>query len=509
MELYLDWIYSGLFSLALLLMLGLAEHLQKKHIWSPDTTRKMVHILTGVFIATTPWLFHSKWPMVLISSIFTITNLVAIWSGHLSGMHGTHRRSFGTVFYPISFIILLLFFWDRYQLILVISMLVLAFGDAFAALVGEKLARPHTFQLAGDQKSLEGSSVMFGVTVILVFVGLLGGALLFDSHFSLNWWQSLWIALIVGVVATVCEAISSYGSDNLTVPIGVALILHFMLSRLAAPNASENIQLTLGLVFALVIAATTYRLHFLSESGAVMTFLLGTVVFGMGGWQYSLPILAFFILSSLLSKLGKQEKKKLAQTFQKSSQRDMWQVLANGGLAGMVVLIWNYARVDWLFYLYLGSLSAVTADTWSTEIGFFSKKLPRSILNFKPVPHGTSGGLTLLGTTAGFLGAVVITLVGWFSASEMRIQFPTLVVISVAGLVGGFFDSLLGATVQAQFKCPHCHKITEKVNHCGNFRTEHVTGWRWMDNDLVNLGAAVMGVMFVWFLIWLFPAILL
>lgn len=494
----MDWYYSGLFTIALFIVILIAEGLQKlKHLTS-DATRKIVHVTTGFFVAVTPFLFQSRWPILFVCIGFAIINLVAIQLGYLDGMHATQRKSYGTVFYPLALALLLLFYWENHPLILVISMLILAFADPLAATVGQRIKNPSIYRLANDPKSLEGSAAMFLATTLLVFIMLGFSARLFPDYIAVSAWQNLWISLLIGILAAVCEAISSYGSDNLTVPVGVGFFLHFMLTRLDSPASGENIQLTIGLVLAALVAFSTYRLHFLSESGAVGTFLLGTVVFGIGGWKFSIPILVFFILSSLLSKLGKRRKQKLAQTYQKSSRRDLGQVIANGGLAGALVIFWNFYRADSIFYLYLASLASVTADTWATEIGFFSKVLPRLILNFKPVPSGTSGGLTILGTTASLVGAALIAVSGWIVADPGQMNFGIFTAIVLAGLAASLFDSLLGATIQAQFRCPQCQKLTEKTIHCGSVKTLHHSGWVWIDNDLVNLLAAVFGVAVLW-----------
>ena len=68
----------------------------------------------------------------------------------------------------------------------------------------------------------------------------------------------------------------------------------------------------------------------------------------------------------------------------------------------------------------------------------------------------------------------------------------------VAGLAGSFADSLLGATVQARYRCPACEADTERpVHRCGS-PTVLVGGWRWFDNDLVNLAASCCGAAFGW-----------
>ena len=64
---------------------------------------------------------------------------------------------------------------------------------------------------------------------------------------------------------------------------------------------------------------------------------------------------------------------------------------------------------------------------------------------------------------------------------------------AVSGLAGSLFDSLLGATVQAIYRCPACGVETERTVHrCGN-ATRHVRGWAWLDNDWVNFFCSLAG----------------
>lgn len=499
----MDWVYLGLFFLGLIILIGITESIRILLKWSPEATRKIVHIITGILVVTTPLFFKSKLPLIVISLIFASINFLAIRFDFFKGMHNTKRRTYGTVFFPLAFIILLLLCWENHKIVLFISMLIMAISDASAAIVGENIKHPHVYNLIGETKSVEGSITMFITSMVIVFIGLEFGNKYVPIRYSPTPGESLWIASIVGLIATVTEALSVKGSDNLSVPLSVGFMLHFMLSRFDTIATFENIQMNLGILLGLLIVVASFYLRFLDAGGAAGTFLLAVVVFGIGGWKFGVPILAFFILSSLLSKLGKEQKKKLQQTFQKSSQRDIGQVIANGGIAGILVLLWNYQRHDLLFYMYLGALAAVTADTWGTEIGFFAKKLPRLILNFKPVPKGTSGGITLLGTLAGFLGAIVIGLSGWLVNPDFN-QWNYLIVIGLAGMLASFADSFFGATIQARFQCPLCHKITEKTIHCNGTRTTHISGWEWVDNDIVNIICAFFGVFFVWLAVYLF-----
>jgi dolichol kinase len=90
--------------------------------------------------------------------LFTIVNFVGVETGMLKGMHDTKRKSFRTVFYPMTFFILVAACWNGHKAVFILSMMVLAFSDAAAATVGELMRRPHEYHLGANKKSLEGSS---------------------------------------------------------------------------------------------------------------------------------------------------------------------------------------------------------------------------------------------------------------------------------------------------------------------------------------------------------------
>ena len=71
------------------------------------------------------------------------------------------------------------------------------------------------------------------------------------------------------------------------------------------------------------VAFSSFKLNFLDAGGSCATFLLASFVFGIGRWTFSVPILTFFILSSVLSKIGKKRKEKFVSVFEKSSRRDL------------------------------------------------------------------------------------------------------------------------------------------------------------------------------------------
>jgi uncharacterized protein (TIGR00297 family) len=453
--------------------------------WSPEVTRKLVHISTGVLIFFAPQLFNSGIPAILLAVIFIVVNFSAVWFGFLKGMHGTNRRSYGTVYYPLSFLILVVLCWNSFPQIISISILVLALSDAAAAIVGENLSSPHLYYLTSDKKSFEGSLTMCATTFLVVF-------LLLKFYFvNVSFANGMLVSVVVSLFATAWEGISSKGLDNLTVPLSAAFVLHYFFVQL--PH-HHNGQFIAGMAIAAAIAAASYRLRFLSSSGSVGTFLLATVVFGVGGWQWTVPILTFFILSSMLSKLGRKKKVRFQLMFEKTDTRDAGQVAANGGVAGILMLCWYFTHDNNLWYfMYLASLTAVTADTWGTEIGLLAKGSPRSIISFKILEPGTSGAVSLTGFVGGLFGASLLVLSGSFWIAGTG-NFLTFTIIICSGIIGSLVDSVLGATVQSQYCCTVCGKITERRVHCAS-PTSLISGVRWINNDEVNWACAIAGGM--------------
>ncbi len=255
-----------------------------------------------------------------------------------------------------------------------------------------------------------------------------------------------------------------------------------------------------GFLLALAVALAAYRLNSLNKSGMLAALVMGTIVFGFGGLPWAVLLLTFFITSSLLSKLFKSRKRKQVSANAKGSQRDQWQVLANGGVSTFFVLLHLLLPESILPWIgFAGALAAANADTWATELGVLSPTMPRLITNGKVVETGTSGGISLAGTVFSLMGSLLIAALAalpWQALSPLPAASPALIVLSVslAGLAGSLVDSVLGATIQAIFYCPHCDKETEKspVHSCGT-ATRHVRGWLWLNNDWVNLACTLTG----------------
>lgn len=255
-------------------------------------------------------------------------------------------------------------------------------------------------------------------------------------------------------------------------------------------------QIIYGFVLAIIVAYGAYRARSLSKSGAFAATFVGTVIFGIGGWQWAVLLLTFFITSSGLSRAFRKRKAGLNEKFSKGNERDAGQVFGNGGLATFFAALHAFYPESILPWIgFAASLAAVNADTWATELGVLNPTPPRMITDMRRrVEKGTSGGISFFGTLASLLGSAVIALTAVWLSPAGTLSTHDFLLITAAGLVGSLFDSVLGATVQAMYYCPIDQKETEKhpLHTCGT-ETLHTRGWKWLDNDWVNFACGASG----------------
>ncbi len=265
-------------------------------------------------------------------------------------------------------------------------------------------------------------------------------------------------------------------------------------------------ELYLGFALGALIGFVAWRAGALTGSGALAAFITGGLIFGLGGLPWAALLLAFFVSSSMLSRLLFKRKALVNEKFSKGSRRDWGQVLANGGLGTLLVManaVWPEDAWPWIAFC--GAMAAVNADTWATELGILSPHEPRLVTNGKIVERGTSGGISLAGSMAALGGAAAIGLLAACfpitPAATSGSRLPIILAVVLGGLAGSFFDSLLGATVQAIYTCPKCQKETERhpTHSCGT-ATQLTHGLPWLNNDWVNFFCSTAGAITAWLL---------
>jgi uncharacterized protein (TIGR00297 family) len=250
------------------------------------------------------------------------------------------------------------------------------------------------------------------------------------------------------------------------------------------------LNLTIGIVVSSILAYLSVRGRSLSPSGGIGAAIIGTLIFGYGGWTWFVVLLSFFVSSSLLTRFRYSVKNAKGVAEMKVGARSIWQTIGQGGVAAMVAgfgLVSTSVPVA-MAVCFVASLAEANADTWAAELGVLSKQNPRRITSLSSeVATGTSGGVSVLGELSAVAGAFLVSLLalvlgvfGGFSA------VPLLIVVGAA-VLGEHVDSVLGGTIQAAYHCSKCEKETERrIHKCGTM-TKHVKGIAQVNNEAVNL----------------------
>ena len=201
----------------LTILVTIAEVLNRSIADDPELTRKVVHIGSGNVILLAWWLKINTEVIVAAAIIASIIALSSYFLPILPSINSVGRKSLGTLFYAISIGVLTQLFWRDYPQYTAIGILVMAWGDGMAAIIGQRFGK-HTYRVFDINKSWEGSAAMAIATFIVTSMTL------FASQSNLG--QALFVAAIVATLATALEAFSKLGIDNLTVPLASALICY-------------------------------------------------------------------------------------------------------------------------------------------------------------------------------------------------------------------------------------------------------------------------------------------
>lgn len=182
-----------------------------------ELSRKIVHIGTGPVIPLAWWLgIPADWA-IPVASLITFLILINHRWRLLPAVEDVNRRSYGTVAYGLAITLLLVVFWPENAVAVCAGVLVMAFGDGFAGLIGRKLNSAN-WMIWGQRKSFAGTLTMAVTTLILLFTL----NLIVDASF-----HPLRIFAVTGL-AVGLEQLSCWGIDNLTVPMGVAFTWSWM-----------------------------------------------------------------------------------------------------------------------------------------------------------------------------------------------------------------------------------------------------------------------------------------
>ncbi|MCC5600088.1 diacylglycerol/polyprenol kinase family protein [Nostoc favosum] len=208
-------------------LLVIGEGLRRLFGVKPDFTRKLIHIGAGMWAFGVLLLFN-HWEIGIIPFASFIGLNYLFYRYRIIGAMDTQDSSPGTVYFAISVTLLFGLLWrpdgpvDSVA-IAVAGIMAMTWGDALAALIGRRFGQ-HKYQVGNSVRSWEGSAAMFVASTVVIFLVLLllpGSSLSpLAKPFSLAW--ALLTAVITATFATLAEAVSPHGTDNLSVPLVAA-----------------------------------------------------------------------------------------------------------------------------------------------------------------------------------------------------------------------------------------------------------------------------------------------
>lgn len=274
------------------LMVVLARR-QRQQQMHPEIARKAMHIGAGLVALSLPWLFQEGWP-VLILTVLATAGMVAVkyWKGlreNIGTVTGSVvRKTLGEICFPISAGLLFAFAHDH-VLLYSIPLLILTFADASAALIGVFYGVMR-YTTADGAKTLEGSLAFFQAA----FLSTLTPLLLFTN---LGRAETLLIALLMGLLSMLLDAVAWWGLDNLLIPLLSFLALRSFIVLDARTLLAELVVTLILLLFSLVWRKRTT----LNDGAVLATAIYGYLCWTLGGWVWMLPPLILLVSYNVLS----------------------------------------------------------------------------------------------------------------------------------------------------------------------------------------------------------------
>jgi uncharacterized protein (TIGR00297 family) len=251
---------------------------------------------------------------------------------------------------------------------------------------------------------------------------------------------------------------------------------------------TESLIITLVLLFCCIAA---YKAHSLSRTGAVAAFAVGLAIYYGFSLNGLILLGTFFISSSIWSKYKSSKKAVLEEKVAKGATRDWRQVLANGGTAAILGVLYCFDERSLWITAFSVALASANSDTWASEIGSLSRKNPFDIRSFKRIDRGTSGAISILGTFAALAGSFLIAVLSFWL---FDLNLLSLFIIFIFGFLGNVIDTVLGAFCQQKYECSNCKIITERKVHCHR-PTVRIKGLTFVDNDMVNFLSGLIAVL--------------
>ncbi|OGL30519.1 hypothetical protein A3F37_01440 [Candidatus Saccharibacteria bacterium RIFCSPHIGHO2_12_FULL_41_12] len=186
-----------------------------KKILSSELSRKFIHIIGGLWIASWPFLINFE-EIRLLSLITLVAACVSHYHKIFLSIHSVKRKTYGASLFPLG--ILLTSFITDDPWIFFVAVAHLALADGLAAVVGKKWGKKVAYHIGHEAKTVLGSvTFLLSSLAITTFYTILSGR--YEDYMAL--------LITMPLILSVIENITIKGLDNLLVPIAVVLLVTY------------------------------------------------------------------------------------------------------------------------------------------------------------------------------------------------------------------------------------------------------------------------------------------
>ncbi len=408
-----------------------------------ERLRQSIHIAIGLFAITLKWL---PWRVAAaIAGAAAIVNWLLLH--RIVGKQvARHERGYdpGLVLYPLVVCGLILVF-NWHIALAAVAWVILAFGDGVATLAGR--AMPIAPLPWNREKSWAGTLAF----IVAAGAGASGIAFFFGS-------PSIGIAIAATVVAAVVESMPLGMDDNFTVGAAAAATLAVFAIQPFVGETGHPPVAWIWIGVNTILAITGWALHTVDLSGFIAGWCLGTIVILGGGAPLYIALLAFFVVGTGSTLLGYGQKESAGLAQERGGRRGAAHAFANVGVAAICALaVWRGLGLVPLF-MGIAALATAAADTAGSEIGKLFGHRAFLPLTFRSVPRGTPGAISLEGTLAGAIGALIVAICGTamtvheirpgFMGSVVVDKMHVIVVVLLSGFVASYLESIAGSLMR-------------------------------------------------------------
>jgi uncharacterized protein (TIGR00297 family) len=271
---------------------------------------------------------------------------------------------------------------------------------------------------------------------------LVGGAAASFTNVSTSADFLLFVAMIGALVGALLRTILHEIEENVVVPLSIGLAMWLFVGF---DYSVPVLRLLLTLLFMIFLGYALGRVRLADVSGVLSGILMGFLIVSFTDFRWFVLILSFFVIGGIFTKYKYDYKRAIGIAQEGGGARGYRNVFGNGLIALVCAIAFGITGNALLVIAFIGAVATATGDTLASEIGQTYRKLPRLITDLRLVPHGTDGGITMLGEYSAVAGAGAIAIIAILLGVG---AFNTMVPVILGGFFGANVDSVLGAVLE-------------------------------------------------------------